>query len=318
MCSSHRPKWFCVGAVADQRRAGWAGVSESGSRRQLRLMRGLALAAPGWVLDPLIWVISLVYSLNTQQPSTRASVLYLTRVLGRRPSLSERHRHARNFAHVFLDRARLLADGVDEFQIDADGSEQIRELHELGRGAVLLGAHYGSFEALRAYDRALPGLEVYYLMFPEHAANSTELLDEINRDVARNVIRLDDGFEAMIEVYELLDQGAFVAFLGDRMPHAGVRSKVSVPFLGEDIDLPTSPYIAAIAAKVPLILCLAPRLGKDRYAIAFETFYDGAPVPREQRRARCHQLARRYAETLEGMCRRDPYNWFNFFDIWRG
>ncbi len=280
-------------------------------------MRHLALSAPGWVLDPLIWLISLIYSLNSARPATRASIGFLSRVLGRRPSLIECHRHARSFAHVFLDRVRFLADGVGAFSIDATGGEEIRKLHEQGRGAVLLGAHYGSFEALRAYDRMLSGLEVYYLMFPEHAANSTELLDEINRDVALNVIRLDDGFEAMIEVYELLDRGAFVAFLGDRMPDAGVRSKVAVPFLGEDIDLPTSPYIAAIAAKVPLILCLAPRMGKDRYAIAFETFYDGAPVPREQRRALCHQLARRYAETLEDRCRRDPYNWFNFFDIWR-
>jgi len=26
----------------------------------------------------------------------------------------------------------------------------------------------------------------------------------------------------------------------------------------------------------------------------------------------------RYAARLEGVCREHPYNWFNFFDVWRG
>ncbi|MBY8974888.1 hypothetical protein KHP62_03645 [Rhodobacteraceae bacterium NNCM2] len=304
--------------VVAEARSGWAGSRESGTRWQLRLMRALALRAPGIVVDPLIWAISLSYALNRRRPATRGSILYLRRVLGREPTLGERHRHARTFAHVFLDRVRFLAGGVDGFRITAEGGELIGDLHAAGKGAVLLGAHFGSFEALRAYDRALPGLTIRYLMFPGHAPNSTALLDEVNPAVAANVIRLDDGFAAMIEVYEALDRGEFVAFLGDRMPNPDVRSKVTVPFLGGEIDLPTSPYIAAMSAKVPVILCVAPRLGKDRYAIEFSMFHDGAPVPRAGRQARIDALARRYAATLEALCRRHPYNWFNFFDIWRG
>jgi predicted LPLAT superfamily acyltransferase len=28
-------------------------------------------------------------------------------------------------------------------------------------------------------------------------------------------------------------------------------------------------------------------------------------------------MAQSYADALAAMCRRHPYNWFNFFDIWR-
>lgn len=296
----------------------WSEARESGSKLSLRFMRWIALRAPGLVVDPLLWLISLCYALNTGRPATQGSILYLRRVLGREPTLRERHCHARVFAHVFLDRVRLLSDGVDAFEVTAEGHHLIGDLYRQGRGAVLLGAHFGSFEALRAFDRVLPGLSVRYLMFPDHAPHSTELLRELNPEVADKVISLADGQNAMIEVYEALERGEFVAFLGDRFPNrAAQRATATVSFFGDPIDVPTSPYIAAMAAKAPLILCVAPRLGKDRYAVDFTLFHDGQSVPRGERKAVIEGLARRYVETLEALCRRYPYNWFNFFDIWR-
>lgn len=294
----------------------WSGSEESGSRWQLRLMRFWALHAPGLLVDLSLWLISLVYAVNTRRSATQGSILYLRRVLKREPTLRDRHRHARTFAHVFLDRVRFLARGVEGFSITSQGEHLISELHAQGRCAVLLGAHFGSFEALRAFDRSLPDLRVRYLMFSDHTSQSTELLRELNPEVAGKVISLTDGKMAMLEVYEALDAGCFVAFLGDRIPVAAARAKVCPPFLGDPMDVPTSPYVAAIAAKVPLILCFAPRVGKDRYAVDFQLLYDGAPVPRGERAARIAALAGRYVSVLEAMCRRYPYNWFNFFDVW--
>ena len=192
----------------------------------------------------------------------------------------------------------------------------IEELHASGRGAVLLGSHFGSFEALRAFDRALPGLRVRYLMFPDHSPTSTAMMSELNAEVASRVISLADGKLAMMETVEALSQGDFVAFLGDRLPNPTIRSQISVPFLGASIKLPTSPYIVAMIARVPLILCAAPRLGSSHYAIEFSMLYDGAPVQRSERSDHIARLAKSYVVELEDMCRGNPYNWFNFFDIW--
>ncbi|MEH6755427.1 MAG: hypothetical protein V7788_14835 [Alphaproteobacteria bacterium] len=278
-------------------------------------MRWLALHAPAFVTDPLIWLISFFYACQTTRPSTHASGLYLERVFQRPAGLRERHKHAHCFAHVFLDRVKLLTSGVDTFQIEANGQQLIEDQHKTGRGGVLLGAHFGSFEALRSFDNTLPGLRVRYLMFPEHAPASTALLNELNADTASQIISLSDGPQAMLEVHEALDKGEFVAFLGDRQPGTTTRSQ-PVSFLGAPINLPTSPYIAAIAAQVPLFLCIAPRLGKNYYGIEFSELYDGAPVPRTERSERIAKLAQIYADHLEYLCRRYPYNWFNFFDIW--
>ncbi|MEM8818008.1 MAG: hypothetical protein AAGE90_00565 [Pseudomonadota bacterium] len=294
----------------------WAEAREAGAGWQLRLMRWTALRLPPIVVDPLLWLVAFAFSINPRRPANAASIDYLTRMHRRRPTLVERHRHALTFAHMFHERVRLLATGTEGFTITAQGSETVIDLVGEGKGGVLLGAHFGSFEALRAFDRKLPGLNVRYLMYPDHAEHSTKLLRELNPEVADRVISLVDGPQAMMEVFEALDRGQFVAFLGDRLPRRDLRGTLSVPFLRGQIDIPTSPYIAAIAAQVPLILCLAPRLGKDRYDLSFIELYDGAPVARRKRDATIKALGHRYAKALEDMCRRHPDNWFNFFDIW--
>ncbi|MEX0759014.1 MAG: hypothetical protein WD100_05495 [Tistlia sp.] len=303
---------MATSAVAD-----WAQSREAGARWQFRLLLWLALHAPDRLTDPLLWLVSLVFACQARRPSTQASAAYLERILGRKARLRDRHRHALVFAQVYLDRVKLLSGGLEGFVVEVRGREMIAEAVAAGRGGVLLGAHFGSFEALRALDRALPGLRVHYLMYPEHARASSALLDGLNASVAERVISLQDSQQAMLKVVEALDRGDFVAFLGDRVLKRSERGQVEAPFLGEPIRLPTSPYVAAIAARVPLFFCTAPRSGKHRYAIEFSLLHDGAPVDRALRRARIDELARRYLEALEGMCRRHPHNWFNFFDIWR-
>ncbi|MEM0923291.1 MAG: hypothetical protein AAGF44_00690 [Pseudomonadota bacterium] len=296
-------------------KAAWVAQPEAGTAPAMRLMRWLALHAPDWALKVLLWLLSAWFVAWPQREAVRASADYLQR-LGAATGFAARHRHALNFAHVMLDRVRLLAAGVDGFRIDADGQELIEELHAEGRGAVLLGAHFGSFETLRAFDRTLPGLTVRYLMFAEHAAKSAGVYAEVNAEINNLIIPLERGPDAMLAVYEALDRGEFVAFLGDRMPDTGIRAQCPVQFLSGEIRVPTSPYIAAMAARVPIFLCFAPRIGHRHYAISFAPLFDGKPVPRAQRDALAGELAQRYADELAVRCRDHPYNWFNFFDIW--
>ncbi|MCI4662261.1 MAG: hypothetical protein MRY63_10645 [Neomegalonema sp.] len=291
---------------------------EEGSRRQLRLMRWIGLRAPDWLTGPIIWAVSLYFSQRLERAATRGSTLFLTRVLGRAPTWRERHRHARMFAHVFLERTRLLAGGLDDFAINEEGGDLVRALVAEGKGGVLLGAHYGSFEALRAFDRGLNGLIVNYLMHPAHAQGSTRLLNELNPEVAQRVIVLSDGPAALIAAKEALERGEWIAILGDRLPESATRSRLHARFWGEDIALPNSPYVLAMAMRVPLIFCAARRLGRRRYEIEFKEIHDGSPVPRAERGARMQAMAEIFAAHLERLTRRDPYNWFNFFDIWRG
>lgn len=295
----------------------WTQIEEAGSNWQLRFMLFLAQNSPSLIYVPLLWMIAAVFAIDTRRLSTCSSISFLSRVLGRRPSLQERIRHACTCSHVFFDRIRLLGKGAEQFNISLQNAELIHTLVAKGKGAILLGAHYGSFEALRALDRELPGMSVRYLMFREHAEKSSAMLDILNPEVSSKVISLANGPMAMIQVSEALSNGEFVAFLGDRLPDNSVRAKTDVTFFGRQIEIPTSPYLTAMAARVPIILSFARWKDINSYAAEFIWFYDGTPVPRPERDKRAAEMAQRYATILENLCRHDPYNWFNFFDIWR-
>jgi len=300
----------------DERRSQWATRSEGGSRTALRFLRFVALRAPRPVGDALIDILSLIFTLRPRRPEAIASAAYLSKVFGRPPSFREQWSHNRAFGHVAMDRVRLLAQGVGGFDIRFHGAQLIRDRVESGQGAILLGAHFGSFEALRGLERELPSMAVHYLMFNAHAEASTELLASLNPEVAARVIPLSNGPAAMLAAAEVLERGDFVGILGDRSPMQAGGSRPRARFFDGEIALPASPYMIAMSARAPIILCFAVWRGRGRYEIEFSELYDGAGVPPADRRTRAQELATRYCARLEDLCRAHPYNWFNFFDIW--
>jgi len=58
--------------------------------------------------------------------------------------------------------------------------------------------------------------------------------------------------------------------------------------------------------------------GGNRYHVVFEPLADFSSTAPHERAAAIEAAITRYAALLECHCRRDPYNWFNFFDFWGG
>ena len=298
--------------------AAWHETPERGSAWALGLMRRLAVTVPDWMASPLLWLIALYFTIFPGSAAGAASARYLRAILGREPRFWDRHAHLRTFARMIFDRVRLLEGRLDAFDIRMKGEDIIRHHAESGRACVLLGAHFGSFEVMRALDRTLPGLTVRYLMYEEHADKSAGIMAEINPDVADRIIPLSDGQDAMLAVREALDAGDFVAFLGDRMPVSNPRAGIEVALPGGAARVPRAPYVTAMLARAPLILFFSPMVGRRTYDIVFTEIHGGQPVPRAERDSVCQALAQRFADELAAICRRHPYNWFNFFDIWSG
>ncbi len=275
----------------------------------------LAVRVPGWFARPIVTIAAFYFSVFPSRTSRDGSNAYLRRVLGR-DGFWPRFCQVHSFANVAYERILLLTNGADGFRISPADHPVIEGRVRAGQGAVLLGAHFGSFEALRAFDRTLPGLSVRYLMFQENARQLTDLLEQLNPQVAEQVISVSDGQNAMLAVREALEEGHFVAFLGDREADPNPRAQIVVNFFDRPISIPRAPYLCAIMARTPLITAFAVYKGRRTYEAHFKELYDGSPVPRQDRDAVCQSMAQTYADELEQMCRSHPYNWFNFFDIW--
>jgi predicted LPLAT superfamily acyltransferase len=75
---------------------------------------------------------------------------------------------------------------------------------------------------------------------------------------------------------------------------------------------------AAAIMRRQVIFMIGLYRGGNRYHVAFESLADFSKIEHRQREAAVRAAIVRYAALLEKYVRSDPYNWFNFFDFWRG
>ena len=294
--------------------AEWVRRRERGSIWLLRLMALLSLRLGRRAGRLVLYFIAAYFFLFAPQ-ARRASLAYLRRVLGRRPTAQDRFRQLMAFATTIHDRVYLLNDRFDLFEITVAGEELMQARLRAGGGAFLVGAHLGSFEVTRALGRRQPDLRVAMVAYEANARKINAMIAAINPGLAGATVALGSA-EAMLRVRALLDEGAFVGMLGDRTP--GGEPTEPVQFLGAAARFPLGPMRLAALLQRQVILMLGVYCGGNRYRVVFEEIADFSGVGRGQREGAIRQAVARYSARLESYCRAYPYNWFNFFDFWAG
>ena len=293
-------------------KAEWATQRERGSVWLLRLMAMFSLTLGRRAGRAVLYVIAAYFFLFAPR-ARRASMAYLRRVLGRRPTVRDRFRQVMAFATTIHDRVYLLNDRFELFDIRVEGEELMRERTRSGRGAFLVGAHLGSFEVTRALGRRHTDLRVAMVAYEANARKINAMMAAINPASAEGTVALGSA-EAMLRVRGLLDEGAFVGMLGDRTP--GDEPTQAVEFLGGVARFPLGPMRLAALLQRQVILMIGVYCGGNRYRVMFEEIADFSAVSRGERDWAIRAAVVRYAGRLESYCRQYPYNWSNFFDFW--
>lgn len=292
----------------------WAEQPERGSPGALRLMARIALTL-GWrVAHGLLYPITLFYMQSAMRSQREAARRYLARALGRAPRWRDQFRLYFAFASTMLDRVFLLTGRVEGYDIAIDGLDRLKREVADGRGIILLGAHIGNFDALRAIAGAGAPIEIRTLMHEDNAAKANGLYNALDPGRAAAVIPLGRP-ESMLAAKECLDRGGIIGILGDR----AARGERMVPttLLGAPAPLPAGPMQLAAVLGAPVYTCAGLWLGPRRYALHFELFAERVTLDRARRDAALADWLARYAAWVEEQCRAHPYNWFNFFDFWQ-
>jgi len=270
----------------------------------------------GRTVSRLMLLPVTAYFLLRRGPERRASRAYLTRALGRAPSWLEVARHFHAFAGVTLDRVYFLSDSLWRFDIRLDGLEELHQAMDLGRGVLLIGAHVGSFDALRAASTYRPDVTVRVVLDAEHSPALSSILKELNPRMAAGIINpRQNGTAVALEIGAALGDGALVTMLADR-GRPGNPTAV-VDFFGHPAEFPTAPWQIAAALHVPIVLCLGLYRGRNRYDLHFEMITDALHIDRRQRQVQLTAIIQDFANRLATLVRIAPYNWFNFYDFWK-
>jgi len=295
----------------------WAHEGERGNRLALRVMAFIAVTCgrriARWVLHPIT-----LYFVLFARNGRRHSVRYLGRALGHPAQWRDGYRHVFAFASTVLDRVYFARNGTQGFELRIEGASLMDEVVAQGRGAVLLGAHIGSFEALHAVGADRPGMRVAMAMFPHNARMIHETLQAVAPHFHLDIITIGRS-QSTLEVRDWLDGGGLVGMLGDRVLKEGPRSSlVELPFLGQTARFSDAPLRLAMLLRRRVVFMVALYRGGARYDLRLEPLADFSEpsADPQQRDNRLREALQAYVQRLEALCREAPYNWFNFFDFW--
>lgn len=299
----------------------WARIGESTCAGGIWFVYGLHALVGRRLLRVLLWPVVLFYAC-TQPRARRASLDYLRRmeaahgVIGAAPGARHWLRHLMAFAETLLDK--LLATS-GRYRFDAvriEGQEQVDALIAQGRGALLVTAHVGCLELCQALAMRLPGLRLTVLVHTRHAQRFNAILRRLDPDCRVELLQVTEvGAATAVELERRVRAGEFVAIAGDRVPGDGGRT-CTVPFLGAPAAFPVGAYVLAALLACPLLMLGCIREGRG-HVVRFELLAERLALPRAGREQSLQRWTARFAQRLEALLVRAPYEWFNFYPFWQ-
>lgn len=301
--------------------ASWLSVSERGSILGMRFVVW-CYRLLGRRFCQLLTLPVVLYCFLTDRRGRRASLRYLRRLyarpggaeaLGHRPTWWDSFLHYRECGLSILDRVGFWLGRDVDCTIAFRDEGHFARLREERRGAIILGAHLGSFDALRVLARQSQ-IVVNVVMFIQHARMINSIFHALDRDASLRMIQLDPtSINSVFAIRACIERGEFVALLGDRVGIGDDKRTGQVEFLGDRAALPHGPFLLASLLKCPMIFMVALRVGDGRYEAFAERFAERVVVAGPED---LDALAGDYARRLERYCLMAPYQWFNFYDYW--
>jgi len=276
----------------------------------------------GYTVGMIFGFLAVLYFFISGRVSRRASRQYLEHLhkvspeSGVAPTLKNVFLHHWHFGVNIIDRMYFWQGKLDRFRFTYEGRDKVFHYLNQGQGILMIGAHMGSFDAMRAFSHD-KGLRVNVVMYRAHARKFNFLLKKLNPTANLNVVEFEGSDMARIfELKEMLENGEVVAILGDRVAPFGTPREHRISFLGEPAPFPQNPWILAGLLGCPVFFANGVRKGRREYHIMVEPVAEQIVMPRKAREQQIRIYMSEYVTKLESLCKKHPFEWFNFYNFW--
>ena len=227
--------------------------------------------------------------------------------------MADLHRLTLAFGKILVDRAVLGIVGRNAMHNDHKGREVLQGLLAEGRGLIMLTAHVGCWQAGMA---SLSNLDrnVALLIHREAGDVDRHFFEHEGGPTPFSIIDPAGFMGGALEMLQVLKNGDALCIMGDRVMGSQTNT-LPVPFLGDPVPVPISPYKLASSWGAPIAVIFPHKVAADRYALGVTRVIRVPPhLGRDPEAFRPY--AEQFIQALEGFTREHPYQFFNFFDMW--
>jgi lauroyl/myristoyl acyltransferase len=193
--------------------------------------------------------------------------------------------------------------------VQIDGEEHLGKARELGKGALIISAHFGLFElgGLFLAERGFPSV---VLTYPEPSAELTAWRAAFRRRWDVDTLEVGTDNFAFMQIAERLRQGEFVAALIDR-PHPTDNTPVSLP--NGTVHFSSGILLLAAHTGTPVIPATMARRADGAYHA--QIFAPLLIEPRESRAETLRVYSQQIADTLLPVLCAYPDQWYQFVPL---
>ena len=300
----------------------WATIGEAGALTGLRFMVWVNNHFGRFVFN-IVLIPVMAYFLVRRGEARRASTNYLRRVrreypqtLPTGPLLWLTFRHFLCFGRALLDRYVAWVTPPSGINMKAEVREMQNAIIESRQGVLLVGSHFGNLEYSRSIGNHHSDLIVNILLHDRHAEKFATLMRTQAAQSRVNLIQVTDlDLDLALQLQEKIAAGEWLLIAGDRVPIESNDKVSAATFFGDEADFPIGPFVLANLLKCPVYLlhCFETR---GEYLLDMELVAETVRPTRQDKRRNYDSDVQNFAKALEDQVRREPLQWFNFYDFW--
>lgn len=211
------------------------------------------------------------------------------------------------FGKTIIDKAAISSGLKNKFTHECDGVENITDLLDKQQGGILISAHVGNFEIAEFFFEDIDTRSQISLVTTdaEHR-NIKEYMERVTVHSKVKFILVQDDMSHIFEINNALSKGELVCFTGDRYMKG--QKVLSETLLGKEANFPAGPFLLASRLKVPVLFVYVMKETNKHYHL----YARKAEVKSRDAQG----LLKKYTESVEGMLKKYPLQWFNYFDFW--